>query len=63
MDNSPIHKPRMVIEKMASLRLVLAPHPQYSPDLAPSDFFLFECMKEKILGIDFGSPQELIDSI
>jgi hypothetical protein len=28
--------------------------------LTPSDFFLFGHLKEKILGIDFESPQELI---
>jgi hypothetical protein len=49
-----------VTEKMASLRLVLEPYPPYSPDLTPSDFFLFGHLKEKILGIDFESPQELI---
>jgi hypothetical protein len=41
MNNSPIHKSRAVTEKVASLRLALAQHPTYSPDLAPYDFFLF----------------------
>jgi transposase len=63
MDNSPIHRSRAVTEKVGSLRLALAPHPAYSPDLAPSDFFLFGYLKEKIVGIDFGSPRELIDWI
>jgi hypothetical protein len=33
------------------------------PDLALLDFVLFEYPKEKMVGIDFESPQELIDSI
>jgi hypothetical protein len=49
--------------KVASLRLALAPHPTYSPDLASFDFFPFGYLKEKILGIDFESPQALIDWI
>jgi histone-lysine N-methyltransferase SETMAR len=57
MENSPIQKSRAVTQKMASFRLALAPHPPYSPDLAPSDFFLFRYLKQKILGIDFGSPK------
>jgi histone-lysine N-methyltransferase SETMAR len=39
MDNSPIHKSKAAIQKIASLRLKIAIHPAYSPDLAPSDFF------------------------
>jgi histone-lysine N-methyltransferase SETMAR len=38
MDNSPIHKSKAAIQKIASMRVKLAPHPPYSPDLAPSDF-------------------------
>jgi hypothetical protein len=63
MDNSPVQKSIAVTEKVASLRLALAPHSQYSPDLTPSNFFLFDYLKEKIVGIDFWSPQELIDWI
>jgi transposase len=63
MDNSPVHKSRGVTEKIASLRLALAPNLPYSPDLAPSDFFLFGYLKEKMVEIDFGSPRELIDWI
>jgi hypothetical protein len=57
MDNSPIHKSLAVTGKAASLRLALAPHSPYSRDFAPSDFFLFGYMKEKIVRIDFESPE------
>jgi histone-lysine N-methyltransferase SETMAR len=60
MDNSPIHKFSAVTERMISLRLALEPYPPYSPDLTPSDFFFFGYLKEKMLGINFGSPKELI---
>jgi transposase len=63
MSNSPGHKSRMIIEEIESLHLTLAPHPTYSPDLAPSDFFLFGYLKQKMIGIDFESPQGLIDWI
>jgi histone-lysine N-methyltransferase SETMAR len=37
-DNSLIHKSRAAIQKIKSMPVKLAPHPPYSPDLAPSDF-------------------------
>jgi transposase len=48
MDNSPIHKSKAAIQRIASMRVKLAHHPPYSPDLAPSDFFLFGYIKQKI---------------
>jgi hypothetical protein len=33
--------------------LRLAPHPTYSPGLAPSDFFLFGYVKERLKGMLF----------
>jgi hypothetical protein len=40
-------------------RLRLAVHPSYSPDLAPSDFFLFGYIKHCLQGIPFPSSEEL----
>jgi hypothetical protein len=33
-------------------------HPPYSPDLAPSDFFLFGCVKRKLMGYRADSEWE-----
>jgi histone-lysine N-methyltransferase SETMAR len=43
--------------------LRLAPHPPYSPDLAPSDFFLFYYVKDCLKGMVFPSYEELFDAI
>jgi histone-lysine N-methyltransferase SETMAR len=43
--------------------LRLAPHPPYSPDLAPSDFFLFGYVKACLKGMVFPSYEELLDAI
>jgi histone-lysine N-methyltransferase SETMAR len=43
------------------LRLVF--HPPYLPDLAPSDFFLFDYVKERFKGMVFPSYEELLDAI
>jgi histone-lysine N-methyltransferase SETMAR len=37
-----------------------APHPPYSPDLVPSDFFLFGYMKRKLIGYRAESESELL---
>lgn len=36
------------------------PHPPYSPDLAPCDFFLFPTIKDKIKGKYFSSAKEAV---
>jgi hypothetical protein len=43
--------------------LRLSPHPLYSPDLTPSDFFLFDHVKRRLKGIVFPSYEELLDAI
>jgi hypothetical protein len=43
--------------------LRLALHPPHSPDLAPSDFLLFDYVKERLNGMEFRSSEELFDAI
>jgi hypothetical protein len=37
-----------------------APRPSYSPDLAPSDFFLFGYINGKLMGYRAETPFELL---
>ena len=37
-------------------------HPPYSTDLAPNDFFLFPCVKNKMKGQRFSTPEEAVDA-
>lgn len=59
MDNAPIHRAETVTEKMDDFGLLRAPHPPYSPDLAPSDFYLFGALKSRIRGIEFQNSDEI----
>jgi hypothetical protein len=43
--------------------LGIAPHPSYSPDLAPSDFFLFGHVKHALDGVEFPSEENLLAAI
>ena len=39
--------------------MTVVPHPPYSPDLAPSDFFLFPKLKMKLKGRRFQTLEEI----
>ena len=40
-DNAPAHRSHVVQEYLQEENIQTLPHPPYSPDLAPCDFFLF----------------------
>ena len=44
-------------------RYELIPHPAYSPDLAPSDNFLFPNLKKDIRGRHFWSNEEVVVAV
>ena len=41
----------------------LIPRPAYSPDLAPSDFFLFPNLEKDIRGLHFRSDEEVVTAV
>jgi hypothetical protein len=46
-------------EELAKQQVTILPHPPYSPDIAPCDFFFFPPLKEKFfVGIDFSWPRK-----
>jgi transposase len=60
MENSPTHKSKVVRAKLSQISMHLAPHPPYSYKLAPSDFVCFGYLKEKMLGLEFDSAENLL---
>jgi hypothetical protein len=44
---------------MAKYKIAVIPHPQFSSDMAPSDFFLFPKMKLKLKGRRFDTTEEI----
>jgi transposase len=44
---------------LASKQITMLEHPPYSPDLAPSDFFLFTKMKEILKRRHFGDTDDI----
>lgn len=59
-DNATPHtssKTKKKIQELDSIELL--PHPAYSPDLAPSDFYLFRSMAHFLIGRNFANIEEL----
>jgi hypothetical protein len=59
-DNARPHIAKVSSDYIARNEMKTAPHPPYSPDLAPSDFFLFGYVKGKLMGYQAGSAAELL---
>ena len=55
-DNAPCHKSIATLAKLHEL----LPHPPYSLDLAPSDYYLFVDLKRMLQGESFDFNEEVI---
>ncbi|CAK9824002.1 Mariner Mos1 transposase [Anthophora retusa] len=62
-DNAPCHTALLVREWQAKHNLVTLPHPPYSPDLAPPDFFLFPRLKRQMKGRRFDTIEAVQEAI
>ena len=51
LDNCKVHNSKMTMEEIQKSQFKRAPHPAYSPDIAPSDFYLFGRVKKGVGGV------------
>lgn len=58
-DNAPPHSAKITCDLVESFKWTTLPHPPYSPDLAPCDFYLFPCLKKHLKGKKFSSIAEI----
>jgi hypothetical protein len=58
-DNAPSHTSVFTQQFLAKYKMVVIPHPPYSPDLVPCDFFLFTKIKLKLKGRQFDTIEEI----
>ena len=59
-DNAPVHSSKVAMQSVRDCEFELLPHPPYSPDLAPSDFFLFSKLKKELRGQRYDDDDELM---
>ena len=58
-DNAPVHKSRVAQVAIHECKFRQLNHPPYSPDLAPSDYYLFRNLKSHLRGTRFRDDDEL----
>lgn len=56
-DNAPPHRAQVVAKFLDERKVKVLPHPPYSPDLSPCDFFLFQKLKKFLSGRRYRSRQ------
>lgn len=62
-DNAPIHTSQRTLNTLNTTGFELISHPPYSPDMAPSDFYLFQHLKKHLRGKKFNDAEELRQSV
>ena len=63
LDNARPYTSRQTQDALAQLKLPALPHPAYSPDLAPSDYFLFLQLKKHLKGNHYDSDEEVVAAV
>jgi hypothetical protein len=63
MDNSMRHKGSKVTSKIKKNHILRTPHPLYSPDISPCDFWLFGMLKQIARDREFSSSDEIENAI
>lgn len=58
-DNAPVHASRKAQAAIRACDFKQLDHPPYSPDLAPSDYYLFRHLKKFLRGQRFSSDEEV----
>ena len=58
-DNAPAHASLLIRNYLAKYKISVVPHPTYSPDLAPADFFLFPELKPTLKGRRFQTTEAI----
>jgi hypothetical protein len=60
-DNATLYTAKCMINCLRANQLTRAPHPAFSPNLAPSDFCVFDKLKMALIGAAF-DDNELLQS-
>jgi hypothetical protein len=63
LDNAPDHNTKRSRQEIAHPKATKVVHPAYSPDTAPSDFFLFGYLKGEMAGFPANSPAYILSEI
>jgi histone-lysine N-methyltransferase SETMAR len=62
-DNTPSHTSLVVQQFLAEKNIPVITQPPYSPDLAPSDFWLFPTLKMGLKGTRFATMEDIKSNV
>jgi histone-lysine N-methyltransferase SETMAR len=62
-DNAPVHTAQVAKRAVRDMGFEELNHPPYSPDLAPSDFYLFKDLKKVLRGRRFSGEEEMKSAV
>ena len=62
-DDVPAHISQVAMAAATECSWEIIPHPLYSPDLAPLDFYQFPNLKTNFCGSKFGIIEGIIDAV
>ena len=62
-DNVPAHMSQVAMTAANECGFEVLPHPPYSPNMAPSDFYLLPKLKSNLPGTKFGSNKGVIEAV
>lgn len=62
-DNAPVHTAAVAKKAILDCGFTELNHPPYSPDLAPSDYYLFSKLKSELRGKKFSSDNEIKSAV
>ena len=63
LENAPVHNSILVTDYLTKKGIKTVPHPPYSPDLAPCDFWLCPKLKEKLRGCRYETIEEMKEAL
>ena len=62
-DNAPVHNSILVTDYLTQTGIKTVPHPPYSPDLAPSNFWIFPKLKENLRGNRYSTIEDMKEAV
>lgn len=62
-DNARVHTSKATMEFLTSKGVEVVPHPPYSPDLAPCDFWFFPNLKKNLGGTAYTTDSEVKQAV
>ena len=62
-DNAPAHTSQVAMTAAIECGFGILPHPPYSPDMTPSDYYLFLKLKSHLHGTHYGCNEGVIEAL